>query len=371
MKKLLLILILLAFPASAVAEYKPPPKQPGPYVGDTIKGAEFTWLGEPYCEIGFPGLPGCKGTISSHWLRCPAGSCEPIQEGSLSYKVVQADLGSEMWFYTASKGTEADGSTFAATAFNSKYEAVKSHGTVYWEGGGVTNRAYQQWSEVDYSGGATCQILAPPTKASLENTHLKEETTGFSATAGVGRALLFKTFGNDAKCYEHIRSELANFGARGFKPGDEVWFAWEVSPGATSSPGILPQWHAKGGCGNPPVSVDMATDGTKRVEVSTRKVPSAICETGNDKTKLTAKMNIGAWTKIVTRIKFAETETGEVEVFVNGVKELLKTSERTVGEGEVKTRIGLYTDEASEVYTAGFTAASTQEAAELNAFHPH
>ncbi len=263
-------------------------------------------------------------------------------------------------------------------------------GEILWKGDG-SEILEKQWSEVAFWNGTSCTKEVAP-KVSLEGTHYKLETTGEPVESSAHkRAIRFETFSSDGGCYtEDSRVELANFNTRGFKAGDEAWFAWEVSPGGTTTAGILPQWHAKGGCGNPPVSVDMATDGSLHVEVSYR-APGATCpnpptnqHTGKSGVPaLTAKMKVGEWTKIVTRIKFNEgaasecdpakesgCKRGEVEVFVNGKEEFLKVGMPTMGEGEVKTRIGIYDGlgVANKVYIAGFTAATTREKAEENAF---
>ncbi len=393
MKKLLLILILLAFPASAVAEYKPPPKQPGPYVGDTIKGAEFTWLGEPYCEIGFPGLPGCKGTISSHWLRCPAGSCEPIQEGSLSYKVVQADLGSEMWFYTASKGTETDGSTFSFVQFNSKYEAVKTHGTILWQGDGA-EALWKEWTAV-FQGpvewnvaGTMCSVNS--TAANTSNERLKLETTGPAATSARGKAIKYFSKTSDV-CFEHPRSELgSDKGPRGiYSTGEEVWVAFEFylpeksgeKPGYTFGSGLA-QWQDVNAKCNPPIGW-----GTSTNELWL-KIWDTGCSTGNVNKKV-ATVAKNKWYKLVTYIKFSTSNTvGEVKAYFAEQGKALPTEPQVVEKhktihvagdpengsatpaGKDTTRTGLYPEVGNELYIAGYTVGTTREIVENNAFNP-
>ncbi len=253
-------------------------------------------------------------------------------------------------------------------------------GEIFWKGDGA-EALYKQWSRVFQQGACGVESTASNTN----NEHIKLFTTGTIAEGSAqGRATQYASKTGDI-CFEHPRSELGTDGKSAsakngiYTNGDDVWTAFEFyfPSAAEGKPGYvwgsgLAQWQDVTLHCNPPFGF-----GTNTEELWMSVERGGCTDKNINKAEKVGAVVRNKWYKVVVHGVFSTSDTtGKVEVFFDGASTpVISVTHHTIhtegtGSGQDVARTGPYPEVGTELYIAGYTAASTREKAEDNAFNP-
>jgi hypothetical protein len=260
-------------------------------------------------------------------------------------------------------------------------------GKVLWRGDG-SRPLYWQWPSI--ADQDHCAEEA--SKGNLPDDRITLDGTGFGATSSQGRAIRLQFRAGDGGCYGG-RTELATgdptaTGRSGFpwtfNRGDEAWIALEAAWPVGSHPAGMIQFHERNGPGVPPfgggpqpASRNSRKLGRFRFHLQKNSEPD-----GPFREFSVGPRSVAAntWYKLVFHAKFEEDSSGFLYIYLSAGKakpklvyanracSLLKTG-FTPTHLRIGNFLGVPAKYESVSYMAGFTVATTQAAAEANAFH--
>jgi hypothetical protein len=260
-------------------------------------------------------------------------------------------------------------------------------GRVLWKGD-ASEPLYQQWPEV--SDQEHCAEVS--SGANLPDSRIKVEDTGLAGESSKGKAIKLTLRATDTGCYLG-RTELGTGnptkqGKQGFpwtfNVGDEVWIAMEAA-WPQGAPGGLFQLHEYGGPGSPPFGGGPGGN----LHLPLLPAPWEFhlqnnSEPGGLVTPFIAGSELvqpNTWYRVVFHAVFQLSNTGLLEIYsgpksagtprlqyANHAASLLKSG-YTPTHIRVGNYLGVTPTAESVLYLAGFTVATTREAAEANAFN--
>jgi polysaccharide lyase-like protein len=265
--------------------------------------------------------------------------------------------------------------------------STKPAGKVLWSGDG-SRPLYRQWPSIADQDHCAEEASA----GNLPDSRITLDTTGFGATSSRGRAIRLQFRAGDGGCYSG-RTELATGDptAAGksrfpwtFNRGDEAWIALEAAWPEGSHPAGMIQFHEKDGPGVPPFGGGPQTSsrngrklGQFKFHLQKNSEPD-----GPFREFAVGPRRVAAntWYKFIFHAKFEEDSSGFLYIYLARGKDKPKLVYRNPACSLLKTgfapthlRIGNFLGVPARYesvsYIAGFTVATTQAAAEANAFH--
>jgi hypothetical protein len=307
----------------------------------------------------------------------------------------------------ASAGSLAGAATLQTDSTASNGKSIKfgsvatGGGSVLWKGDGSAP-IDQQWASV--SDQTNCGVTTSP--GMFPDSRISLENTGVAATSAQGRAIHFFYAATDYPGCFTGRSELSQGNptksgepaGQLLNPGNDEWFAWEayfpsdypLTPvwNQHGSPwgGGMVQWHQAGGCNAPPFNMGVKGGASAgNLFVFYNDSPNDCPVTGQQVEKdggASWPINHNQWYKFEVHANFETSHTGSFQVYVDlndgqGIKLFFSSPQMYTLYANAlpgHARIGILDDSSwaaandQDLYVAGYTATTTQAAAEANAF---